>query len=100
EWGFGWAPAPVVLLSRDHGCLASHRPRDGHGIGEVIFALAVIVADPLQDRQGGRTGECHQTAVTQIGRALGPARIRFLTDGDELAGLEHEAPLPPGVLRA
>jgi len=25
----------------------------GHGIGEVIFAFAVIVADPLQDRQRG-----------------------------------------------
>ena len=100
ELGIGIDPAHIVLLSFDHGCLASHRPRDGHGIGEVIFAFAVIVADPLQDRQRGRTGECHQTAVTQSDRAFGWARIRFLTDGNEFAAFEHEATVPRGILRA
>src|SRR4029453_3098909 len=57
-------------------------------------------AAPLEDRQRSRTGERNQPAVAQLDRALGRARIAFLTDGHELAAFDHEASVARGVLRA
>jgi hypothetical protein len=44
----------------------THGAGDGDGIGEIIFAFAIVVADPLEDWQRTRTGKRHETAVAQV----------------------------------
>ena len=68
------------MLARDRDC-----------IGQIEFALAVVVADPLEDRQRGLAGERHQPAIAQSDGALGRRRVELLADGDELVAFASPA---------
>ena len=85
ELGFGVDAAHVVLLDFDRHGVELHAAGDLDRIGQIKFAFAIVVADPLQDRQRMSSGERHQPAVAEIDRALAGACIGFLADSDEFA---------------
>ncbi len=49
ELAFGVDAAHVVLLDFDRDRVELHAARDLDRIGQIKFALAIVVADPLQD---------------------------------------------------
>ncbi len=99
ELRLGVDAAHVVLLGLDHDRLQPHGPGDRDGIGEIIFAFAIVVADPLEDGERGRAGKRHQAAVAESDRPFGRTGIELLADGDELAAFQHEAAIAGRIPR-
>ena len=58
----------------------AHGACDRHRVGQIEFAFAVFAADPAQNRQSGRSGKCHQTAITQRNRAFALTGVGVLDD--------------------
>ncbi|RDJ94066.1 aminotransferase class III-fold pyridoxal phosphate-dependent enzyme, partial [Lacticaseibacillus rhamnosus] len=80
----GIDPAHFILAGFDHARPLPELPDNRDCIGEIIFRLAVGVADHIDDLQGHATVECHHTGVAQCHRTLFGAGVGLLTDRDQL----------------
>jgi hypothetical protein len=99
ELGLGVDAAHVILLGLDHDRLELHRSRDRDCIGQIEFAFAVVVADPLQDRHGGFARQGHESAIAQIDLALGGRRVELFADCEEIVAVHHQPTVPSRVFR-
>ena len=93
--------AHVVLLGLDHDRLQPHRPGDRDRVGEIVFALAIVIADPCRGSASavGPANAIRPPLHRSIARSAG-AGVELLADGDELAVLQHQPPIAGRVGRA
>ena len=91
ELALGIDAAHFVLLDFDRDRVELHVARDGDRIGQIIFALAIVGADPLQDGERLRAGERHDAAVAQIDGAFAGAGVGLLANGDELTAGDDQS---------
>ena len=97
QHGFGFGKlrlgidaAHVVLLGFDRHRLQAHLAGNGNRIGQIVFALGVGIADPLENRQRLAAGKRHQPAIAEADFALVRAGVALFADGDELIALRHQ----------
>ena len=84
-----------VLAGFNHDGLQSHISHDGHGIDQIILALAVGIADLVEDRQRLLAVERHHAGVAQRDLALRVAGIVLLADRNQPAAF-HQQPAIAG----
>src|SRR6186997_2858426 len=52
--------ASCVLRGFDRPCFQTHIAGNGNGVGEIVFAFRILVADPAQNGERVVAGKCHQ----------------------------------------
>ena len=70
---------------------------DLHHVGEVVFALQIVIAHRAEQRQGLVAGQSHQPAIAEIDQALGGARLLVLANGEERIALGDETAIAAGI---
>ena len=75
------------------------RSRDRDRIGEVELALAVVVADPLEDGRARVAGERHQAAVAEVDRALAGLASSSSRMATSSPPVEHQAAVAGRIVR-
>ena len=84
----------------DHGAAQAAVACKGDDIGQVVFAVCVIVADRVEQRKQVFAVDRHDPRVAQPDFALGVIRVLEFDDGFEPAILRrHEAPVFGRVVR-
>ena len=78
----------IILLDFDRDRVELHAARDLDRIGQIKFAFAITVADPLQDGERVRAGERHDATIAQTERPFARAGISILANGDERVVLD------------
>ena len=81
------------LGHRHHGDGKSVCDGQRHRVGEVVLAVGVVVADPLQEAEGVGTRERHQPGIGQAHRPLGPRGVLLLADRQHAAPLRQHPPV-------
>ena len=81
----------LFLLGLDHDRAAAHGVNDRDRIGQIELFLAVVVADPVKNGEGGRTCEGHQSGIAEIDLALFAAGIELLANGERFCARQHDA---------
>lgn len=99
ELRLGVDAAHVVLRGFDGDRLQSHRARDGNRVGQIKFALAVVIADSVEQRQRVFTGKRHQPAIAEADRALLRRCIFFLDDSRKITAGRYQPSIAGRVLR-
>ena len=90
ELGLVVDAAHFVLAGFDHDGLQSHFPDDFDGIDQIIFALAVGIADPVENFQRAVSVERHHAGIAQRHLALFFCRIGMLADRHQAVALEQQ----------
>ena len=67
-----------------------HAARDRHRIGQIEFALAIVTADPFEDRQRRLAGERHQPAVAERDRRAPYRSHRRAPHANQRIALRHQ----------
>ena len=73
--------------------------RDLDDVGEVIFALGVLVADGVEQGERMAAGNRHQPAIAEADLLLGLGGVLFLADGHELAARLDEPAVAGWIVR-
>ena len=91
----------LFAVGLDHARLEPVAARKRHGIGEIEFALGVVVADPAeQAEQRLGAAEAHDAGIAERERALGRACVFLLANaGEPPALVEQQAAIARRVLR-
>ena len=84
--------AHLVLRDNLERHAVALRARDFHGVGQVIFAGLVGVADALQEAQQRAALKCHDPRIAQGDGALFRRRVLLLADGQKLAARRGDKP--------
>ena len=86
--------ASVATTSRPAPC------GDLDDVGQIIFALGVVVADLFEQRERMAAGDRHQAAIAEFDLLLGLGGVLLLADGDELAALLDQPAVAGRIGRA
>ena len=70
ELGLGVDAAHFILAGFDHDGLPSQIPNDTDGVGQIILALAVGIADLVEDRKRPAAVERHHAGIAECDRAF------------------------------
>jgi hypothetical protein len=97
ELGLGVDAAHFVLAGLDHDGLQSHFISDGNGIDQIIFALAVGGADPVENFQRAAAVERHHAGIAQRLLALVFRGIGMFADCHQAAALAQQPTVAGGV---
>ena len=97
SWRLGVDAAHFVLAGFDHDGLQSHFPDNGDGIDQIILALAVGVADPVENFQRAAAVERHHAGIAQRHLALFFRRIGMFADRHQAVALEQQPAVAGGV---
>jgi hypothetical protein len=81
----------------DHDGLQSHFPDNSDGIDQIILALAVGVADPVENFQRAAAVERHHAGIAQRHLALFFCCIGVLADRHQAVALEQQPAIAGGV---
>ena len=90
ELGLGVDAAHFILAGFDHDGLQSHVPDDGDGIDQIILALAVGIADPVEDLQRLAAVERHHAGIAQRDLALRWRRVGLFADRHQPVALDQQ----------
>ena len=90
ELRLGVDAAYFILAGLDHDGLQSQISHDADGIGQIILALAVGVADLLDDRERLAAVERHHAGIAQRDLAFRRTRVGLLADRGQPAALDHQ----------
>ena len=89
--------AHFVFVGLDHHDTTAKRANDRHRIGQIIFALAVGVADLLQHLNRNVAIQGHDPGIAQRDRPFLGAGVGLLADRDKLSGLHYQPAVPGRV---
>ncbi|GJE61980.1 hypothetical protein MPOCJGCO_4108 [Methylobacterium trifolii] len=81
-----------------HGHVEAVRDGQRHGVGQVVLAGRIVVADPRQQPQGMGAGERHQPGIAQAHGALGCRGVLLLADRQHPAALRQHPAVAGGRL--
>ena len=84
-------PAHLILRGFQRHRFQRHAVGDRHRVGQIEFALGVVVSDAIEDFERDFAAQRHQPAVAQIDLALEVARVPLLADGHQAVPVHHEA---------
>ena len=90
ELRLGVDAAHFVFAGFDHNGLQSQIPDNSDGIDQIIFALAVRIADPVENFQGVAAVERHHPGIAQRDLALFRAGVGLFADRDQPVALPQE----------
>ena len=90
----------LVLRGFERDQFERHAVRDGHGVGQVEFALGVLVVDAPEDIERDLAAQRHQSAVAQIDLAFDVARVALFADCDQPVTVHHQPPVSRWIVRA
>ncbi len=97
ELGPGVDAAHFVLARFDHDRLQSQVSYDGNGVGEIVFALAVGIADFFDDFQRPAAIERHHAGIAEFDGPLGRAGVGLLTDRHQPVALDQQPAVAGGI---
>ena len=86
-----------ILPGLDDDRLLSESSRHRDGIGQIIFAFAIVIADALENCERGGAVECHQAGIAQVDRTLGRTGVELFSNADELVALQQQASIAGGI---
>src|SRR5829696_8573665 len=89
--------AHFVLAGFDHDGLQSHFPDDSDGIDQIILALAVGFADPVENFKRLAAIERHHAGIAQRHLALFVRRVGMLTDRHQAVALAQQPAVAGGI---
>ena len=87
------------LLARHGNRLVAGRAGDPHRIGQVEFALHVVVADRAQQLRDQPAVDAHHAGIAEVDRAFGGIGILALDDPDQFATLDDQATVGRRIAR-
>ena len=97
ELGLGVDAAHFILAGFDHDGLQSHVPDDADRVGQIILALAVGIADLLDDLERAAAVERHHAGIAEIDLALGGAGLGMLADRHQPIALDQQPAVAGGI---
>ena len=82
--------AHLILPGLKRHGFQRHAVGDRHRIGQVEFALGILVVDAFEDVEHDFAAQRHQPAIAEIDPALDVACVLLLADGDKPVAVHHE----------
>jgi len=97
ELALGVDAAHFILAGLDHNGLQSQIPNDSDRVAQIIFALAVGIADLLDDVEGLAAVEGHHAGIAEGDRTFRGTGVGLFTNGHQPVALDHEPAVAGGV---
>ena len=97
ELGLGVDAAHFILAGFDHDGLQSQVPHDGDGVGQIILALAVGIADLFDDLQRLAAVERHHAGVAERDRAFRGLASACSRIADQPVALDQQPAVAGGI---
>ncbi len=97
ELGLGVDAAHLILAGFNHDGLPSQIPHDPDGVGQIVFALAVGIADPVDDRKRPAAVERHHAGIAERDRPFRSTGVGLFADRHQMIALDQQAAIAGGI---
>ena len=97
ELGLGVDAAHFILAGFDHDGLQSQVPNDADRVGQIIFALAVGIADLFDDFERLAAVERHYAGIAERDRAFRGDGVGLLADRHQTVALDQQPAIAGGI---